>query len=106
MSEFLQMAMDGSFSLESTLERFLTRCPKLSTIDKLQRFVETVLHSTFFFCLYEIWCFLCVSLGANGIIKQKDIMVFCFLLFFWGLAGAYCDGRRSGEVVGRAVSEP
>jgi hypothetical protein len=46
------------------------------------------------------------SLGANGIIKQKDIMVFCFVLFFWGLAGAYCDGRRSGEVVGRAVSEP
>ncbi|KAJ6959314.1 midasin isoform X1 [Populus alba x Populus x berolinensis] len=35
------MAMDGSFSLESTLERFLIRCPKLSTIDKLQRFVET-----------------------------------------------------------------
>lgn len=40
MSEFLQMAMDGSFSLESALERFLTRCPKLATIDKLQRFVE------------------------------------------------------------------
>jgi len=109
LSEFLQMAMDGSFSLESALERFLTRCPKLATIDKLQRFVEAVLHSTcfsFFFCLHEIWCFFMCSLGANGIIKQKDIMVFCFVLFFWGLAGAYCDGRRSGEVVGRAVSEP
>ncbi|KAJ6370382.1 hypothetical protein OIU76_028623 [Salix suchowensis] len=35
------MAMDGSFSLESAMEGFLTRCPKLSTIDKLQRLVET-----------------------------------------------------------------
>ncbi|KAJ6683499.1 hypothetical protein OIU85_007210, partial [Salix viminalis] len=35
------MAMDGSFSLESAMGGFLTRCPKLSTIDKLQRLVET-----------------------------------------------------------------
>lgn len=63
MSEFLQMAMDGSFSLESALERFLTRCPKLATIDKLQRFVEAVLHSTcfsFFFVYMKFGVFLCV----------------------------------------------
>ncbi|CAK7356901.1 unnamed protein product [Dovyalis caffra] len=34
------MAMDGSFSLESALERFLVRCPELSTIDKLRHLVD------------------------------------------------------------------
>ena len=39
------MAIDGSFSLESELRRFLARCPKLASIPQIDSLLKKV-HET------------------------------------------------------------
>lgn len=42
------MAIDGSFSVEYELQRFLLRCPKLAAAPQLDNLVKKVLRSSSF----------------------------------------------------------
>lgn len=48
------MAIDGSFSLESALERFLARCPKVGGLRHFESLVRKVLFVAFSFGSCEI----------------------------------------------------
>lgn len=93
--ELYRMAMDGSFSLASAVERFLGRCPELASDEKLDDLVKKVFlvlrelkkDSIFNFSnaivtiIFVFW----PSLWLKELVELWVVYGFLVNVFFWGL---------------------